>query len=253
MRSRLAICMAAALCLLCTNAVQAGTLSQVGQSRWVHVGHVYDGDTFRSDSGEKIRLLGINTPEIAHNDKPGQPLGKQAQRRLTKWIAGKTVHLQFDRQRKDNYGRTLAQVYLRDGDWINARLLREGLAHVYTFAPNFRWTPALLANEKLARTRHLGIWNNDRFRVLKAAEINSSHIGQFRVLEGKVSQPRLWRFRMGQLNITVPRKYRQWFDKTPHFAAGQTVRLRGTIRSGNRGALYLALHSPYDIDSPDKE
>jgi len=253
LRSKLTTCLAAALCLLCTSAAEAGTLSQVGQSRWVHVSHIYDGDTFRSKSGEKIRLLGINTPEIAHNDKPGQPLGKQARHRLTELIAGQTVRLQLDRDRKDTYGRTLAQIYLHNGDWINDRLVREGMAHVYTFAPNFRWTQALLASEKEARSRHLGIWKSERFRTLKAGEVSSRLIGQFRVLEGKISQPRPWRFRLGQLNITVPRKYRQWFEKIPRFAAGESVRVRGTIRAGNGGALYLALHSPYDVDSPDKE
>ena len=178
---------------------------------------------------------------------------QQARRRLTQLIADQIVRLQFDRQRKDAYGRTLAQVYLRDGKWINAQLLQEGMAHVYTFAPNFRWAPALLNHESEARARHLGIWKTRRFRVLAAKEVNSRHIGQFRVLKGKVSKLRRWRFRLGQLNVTIPRKYRQWFKKTPHFSYGQSVRLRGTIRSGNRGALYLALHSPYDLDSLDKE
>ncbi len=243
---------AAAFSLTGVKAV-AGTLSLVEQGRWVHVSQVFDGDTFRTDDSEKVRLLGINAPEIAHNDEPGQPLGKQAKILLTRLIGGKTVKLRLDKDSKDTYGRILAQVYLRNGDWVNAMLVREGMAYVYTFPPNFRWTPALIKAEQEAQPRHLGIWKNERFRILKAREAGGRFIGQFRIVQGKVTHPGSWRFRLGRLNISIPRKYRQWFDGKPLPAAGKHVRVRGTIRAGKGDRLYLALHSPYDIDILDKD
>jgi len=237
---------ASLLCWACTSS--AGTLSLVTQSRWVEVAYVYDGDTFRTVRGEKVRLLGINTPEVAHNTEPGQAFGKQARKRLVQLLQGETVRLRMDRDARDNYGRLLAQVWLRDGTWINALLLREGLAHVYTFAPNFHWTSALLEAETIARQAKKGIWSGERFRVLKAAEVSRRHIGQFRIVAGKVSQPQAAAFRLGKLHVSIPRKYRIYFDPLPRFRAGQPVRVRGTIRTSSGGKLYLALHSPFDLE-----
>ena len=228
---------------------QAGTLSVVGQSRWVQVAHVYDGDTFRSDKGEKVRLLGINTPEIAHNDQPGQPLGNAAKRRLSELIGGELVELRMDSDKQDDYGRTLAQVYRRDGSWINGLLVREGMALVYTFAPNFRWARELLAAEAEARSAGLGIWANKRFRVLESREVSAGHIGQFRLITGAISGQRTWNFRLGNLAVSVPVKSRPWFkDGLDWLKPGQTVVVRGTLRTSKKGQLYLALHSPYDIE-----
>ena len=228
---------------------QAGSLSIVGQSRWVEVEHVYDGDTFRTDQGEKVRLLGINTPEIAHNDQPGQPLGSAAKRRLSELIGGELVELRTDSDKRDDYGRTLAQIYRRDGSWINGLLVREGLALVYTFAPNFRWTKELLAAETEARSAGLGIWANERFRQLESREISNDHIGQFRLVRGEISGLERWGFRLDKLRISVPKRSRRWFDKgLNELREGQQVTLRGTIRSAKNGRLYLALHSPYDIE-----
>ena len=228
---------------------QAGTLSVVGQSRWVEVAHVYDGDTFRTKKGEKVRLLGINTPEIAYNDRPGQPLGNKAKRRLAELIDGELVELRMDGDKRDDYGRTLAQVYRRDGRWINGLLVREGLALVYTFAPNFRWTKELLAAESEARAAGAGIWANARFRLLESSELSADHIGQFRLVQGSISALEHWGFRLDDLRISVPKNSRRWFEKgLNELREGQQVQVRGTIRSAKNGRLYLALHSPYDIE-----
>ena len=105
----------------------AGTLSWVSTERWVSVDYVLDGDTFKTKQGEKIRLLGINTPEIRHDTSPAQPFGNAAKRALQDLIAGKQVRLTFDKEKKDKYGRTLAHAYLRDGLWVNAALVEQGV------------------------------------------------------------------------------------------------------------------------------
>ncbi len=227
---------------------QAGTLSIIGQSRWVSVAYIFDGDTFRSRSGERIRLLGINTPEVAHNDQREQPYAREAKRRLTRLILGKSVRLRLDREKKDQYGRTLAQVYLRDGRWVNNILMQEGLAYVYTFAPNVYWADALLRSEKIARREMRGLWKSSRFRVLDAAEISSRHIGQFRLVRGYADVVRIWRFRLGRkLTVSVPRKSRQWFTPSDLPKGGQKIVVRGVIRASTTGQLYLALHTPFDL------
>ena len=211
--------------------------------------YVYDGDTFRTDDGTRVRLLGINAPEVAHHDAPGQPLGEKASLRLRALIGGREVRLQTDAVRHDVYGRLLAHVYRRDGTWIDGELVSEGLAHVYIFPPNFRHAAALLKDEDTARAQKLGIWAVPRFQVLTAAEVTRSHVGQFRVIEGRIDHVAKsgLGFRMGRLHVSIPRAYRRYFPGRLNLAAGSHVRVRGVLRLSDRGWLYLALHSPFEL------
>jgi len=228
----------------------AGTFSQIGTSRWVTVAYVYDGDTFRTGHGERVRLLGINTPEIAHNDSPGEPLGESARRRLSSLLLNHSVKLSFDNDRKDRYGRTLAHVYLRDGSWINAEMIREGLAHLYLFAPNYRHAEELLALEQTARSKRIGIWKTDRFAPIDSGECDSSLAGQFRVVSGHITSISRngWGFSLGKLNVSIPRRYRAFFKSPPKLKMSGNVTVHGTIRVYSGKRLYLALHSPFDLE-----
>jgi len=234
--------------LFAVSGVEAGTLSVVGHNRWVQVFSVHDGDTLRTAKGEKIRLLGINSPEVANQGKPGQIMGDKAKQRLTELVAGKRVQLQMDKEKHDVYKRTLAQVFLRNDSWINAQMVREGLAYVYTFPPNFRWVGKLMQAETEARRNKRGIWKTKRFRVLNSKSVSKLHIGQFRVVTGSVSNTEKWSFQLGKLQISIPRKYRQWFTGGAVVDTGQTVTVRGTVRLSSKGQLYMALHSPADLE-----
>ncbi|RMH62421.1 MAG: nuclease [Zetaproteobacteria bacterium] len=225
----------------------AGTLSIIGGDRYVRVAHIIDGDTFVTKRGEKVRLLGINTPEIMHDEQPGEALGDAARARLAQLIAGHLVRLAFDRDKRDDYGRLLAQVYDR-GRWINAQLVEEGIAHVYTFAPNFRWAPALLQRERQARRLGLGIWRTSRFMVLSANRLRPSHLGQFRLVQGTVTHAARWRFRLGKLHVSVPRKYRAYFGHGLTVKHGARVLVRGKLRLSRQGTWFLALHTPFDLE-----
>jgi endonuclease YncB( thermonuclease family) len=228
----------------------AGTLSMISEQRWVSVARVYDGDTFETRRGEKVRLLGINTPEIAHGDSPAEPWGEKAASALKHLIEGQRLRLSFDTEKRDRYGRLLAQVWLRDGRWVNGLMVREGYAHVYTFVPNLRWSKALHAEELQARRARRGIWSHDRFEVLTAKDVSRRHIGEFRVVHGTVKSldRHGWRFKLAKLNISVPRKYRQWYKKGLRLRSGQVVTVRGKIRISSAGRLFLALHAPTDLE-----
>jgi len=228
-------------------AVAAGSLSVISNDQRVRVAYIYDGDTFRSSRGEKIRLLGINTPEVGHNRQAAQPFSRQARQRLQQLIGGKTVRLRLDQQHRGNYDRLLAQVYLPDHRWVNEILVREGLAHVYTFEPNHRWTARLLAAEQRAQRARTGIWGTPRFKVLDASSINDAHIGQYRLIQGTISHVKPWQFQLGEVRISIPEKYRPWFKQPPAFRPGQQLTLRGVIRTTPRSGYYLALHSPFDM------
>jgi len=237
--------------LLCcvTQSATAGTLSWVSQDRWVTVKYVIDGDTFVTRKGEKIRLLGINTPETRHETKPAQPFGKQAKAALHKLIMGQQVRLRFDQEKKDKYQRTLAHIYLRSGLWVNAELVRLGLAHVYTFTPNTSAATKLIQLEQQAIHQQLGMWQHQRWQVLNPAQLQPSLLGQFRLLQGKVSKlsKHGWRFSLGKVIISVPRKYRNDFNIRTLPRLDSQVVVRGRLRMSKKGQWFLSVHSTSDI------
>jgi len=249
-RYRLSLLLLLAALLPASSVTNAGTLSELSQQRWVSVAKVYASDTFETMAGEKVRLLGINTPEIAHDDSPDEPWGELASQALLAMVGGKQLRLEFDEEKYDQFGRTLAQAWLQDGTWVNGTMVREGYAHVYTFAPNLRWGAALLAEEQQARQARLGIWSHPRFAVLAAKEVSRRHIGEFRLVEGSVAGIATdgWRFRLGDLNVSVPRSYRRWFKRRLSIRSGQQVIVRGKIRISSAGRLFLALHTPLDLE-----
>ncbi|MDX8409307.1 MAG: thermonuclease family protein [Mariprofundales bacterium] len=247
-QSRLAlICL---LWLLPAPLASAGTLSFVSNERWVTVGRIYDGDTFETTDGERIRLLGLNTPEITHRDSAGQPYGIEATKRLTQLIAGKPLKLSFDKEKIDIYGRTLAQLYDRQGRWINGMLVREGWAHVYTFVPNLKWAARLLVLEQKARRDKLGIWALPRWKVLAPDAIRLNHLGQFRLVQGEVTKVARGArsFFLGAIHVTVPKKYRGYFNFPLEVARGDRVTVRGRVRTSGGGRWFIALHAPTDLE-----
>lgn len=236
------------LCWLSTPA-WAGSLSWVTQDRWVTVQRVIDGDTFVTRKGEKIRLLGINAPEIRHRDAPAEPHGYQASQTLIRLIAGKQVRLSFDQESKDRYGRTLAHIYLQDGTWINAEMLRLASAFVYTFPPNTKAANELTVIEQQAIKKKIGIWRDKRWQVLEPEDLSPALLGQFRLIQGKVdvSGSGSWAFYLGKLAVSIPKKYRPYFVGWRQVRAGENVMVRGRLRMTRKGQWFVSVHSKSDI------
>ena len=76
---------------------------------------VVDGDTIILSNGERVRLIGVDTPETKHPNKPVQYFGKEASAFTKRMVEGKEVTLEYGQQQRDKYGRLLAYVYLMDG------------------------------------------------------------------------------------------------------------------------------------------
>ncbi len=238
------------LCMLSvTGSGVAGSLSLVSHDRWVTVQSVTDGDTFTTLQGEKIRLLGINSPEIRHESSPAQPFGNKAKRALQQLIAGQQLRLSFDKEKKDQYQRTLAHVYQKNGLWVNAEMVRQGLAHVYTFFPNTGAAADLLNIEQQAISQKKNMWQHKRWQVLSPELLEKSMLGQFRLVTGEVSRSGKspWQFKLGKLHITVPLKYRQGFRVWKPPRQGERVVVRGKLRMSSKGRWFLSVHTPADI------
>ncbi len=119
---------------------------------------VADGDTVTLDTGHKVRLLGIDAPELEREGRPADFLAHKAKRVLTDLAQGKRVRLEYDRVKYDRYGRLLAFLFLMDGTDLSRELVRQGLARVYTIPPNLRFREELLAAQREAIRARRGIW-----------------------------------------------------------------------------------------------
>ncbi len=115
------------------------------------ISKVIDGDTVELETGARVRLLGINAPEM------GQPYHEEATDRLKELIENKTVILESDVEDKDLYGRFLRYVFFNNKN-INVEMVEEGYANVYVIPPNKKCENELRRAENEAKTANRGIW-----------------------------------------------------------------------------------------------
>lgn len=131
----------------------------------VQVVRVIDGDTIQvcciAGRRERVRYIGIDTPETKHPTKGVEYFGEEAAEANRKLVDGKTVRLEFDVQQRDRYGRILAYVYLEDGTFVNAWLVEHGFAQVMTVPPNVTHQELFLKLQREARDARRGLWDQD--------------------------------------------------------------------------------------------
>ena len=123
-----------------------------------YVKRVIDGDTIELDNGERVRLIGIDTPETVHPTKSVQYFGKEASNFTKNLVEGKLVKIEYDVQKRDKYNRLLAYVYLEDGTFINAELVKQGYAQVSTYPPNVKYVHLFTKLQTEARENNRGLW-----------------------------------------------------------------------------------------------
>jgi micrococcal nuclease len=125
------------------------------------VAAVIDGDTIdvvgRDHRRERVRLLGVDTPETVDPHRPVGCYGPEAAAFTHRRLEGRTVHLSYDRQHRDRYGRLLAYVDV-DGRRVNDELLTGGYARLLVIPPNGRHGRAMLDEEVAARAARRGLW-----------------------------------------------------------------------------------------------
>jgi micrococcal nuclease len=123
----------------------------------VRVERVIDGDTVLLTNGERVRLIGVDTPETKHPQKPVERFGKEAYLFTKRMVEGKEVKLEYDQQKRDRYGRLLAYVYLMDGTFLNAEIIKQGYGFAYTKYP-FKYMEEFRGYEREARENKRGLW-----------------------------------------------------------------------------------------------
>jgi micrococcal nuclease len=137
-----------------------GTDRGGGDSPTVRVVAVIDGDTIDvtwAGRRQRVRLLGVDTPETVDPNRPVGCYGPEAAAFTHRRLEGRTVRLQFDRERRDRYGRLLAYVHV-DGRRFNDELLAGGYARLLVIPPNGRHGRVMLDEVLGARSAGRGLW-----------------------------------------------------------------------------------------------
>jgi len=137
----------------------------------VLVKRAVDGDTLLLESGERVRLIGIDTPEMHESSKLQrdaqrskqekgaiQKMGRASYVFTKQLVEGKRVSLEFDVERYDRYKRLLAYVYLKDGTFVNAEIVKAGYASLLTYPPNVKYVDLFLKLYREARENRRGLW-----------------------------------------------------------------------------------------------
>ncbi len=122
------------------------------------VSRIIDGDTIELSNGDRVRLIGINTPET------GQPYYNEATEKLRELIGTSTVTLKKDVDDKDRYGRLLRYIYVND-TFVNLEMVREGYAIAYDYELNVKYSDEFHEAEQEAREARLGIWTRSEFTL----------------------------------------------------------------------------------------
>jgi len=202
------------------------------------VGYVNDGDTVRLTNGGRLRLVGIDTPEIGRDGAADEPYARDARQALRALLAESRnrVRVVDAAEGEDRYGRRLSYLYLPDGRSVQGALLEQGMAMAVFVAPNLELAECLLAHERRAREAGRGIWSllayDPGLPSVRGIpdEVQGAAIVQGRVTSVGHSRKNVWINLEGRVAVKIDR------DRLEHFPgwdfdalAGQRLRVRGWI------------------------
>lgn len=156
-----------------------------GAAEIVQVRKVFDGDTVLLSDGRRVRLLGIDTPELGRDGRVDQPGAVAAKRQLERLIGGQPLRLIQGLKRHDRYGRVLGHLYLPDGRHLTAELLRKGAGFWISVAPNVRLAECFARAELQAQHAESGLWAGYRWQRAGGLQAGA---GGFHLLTGQVTR-----------------------------------------------------------------
>lgn len=209
--------------------------------------------SMKLENGGIIALWGIKILE------PPDPLAQEAKAVLEKWASGQRVCVIPLYKETDRHGRTVAQVYNAQGEWLQGMLVSRGLALVYAVEGDGHALQSLLAHEREAEISQRGIWASAAHRPLSAGNVDGS-AGTFRLVEGRVESVAQWK---GRYYLNFSADWKTDFtivieaQAAKRFGSGQIealsgkhVRARGWLFDYNGPA--MELHMPQLLEIINK-
>jgi endonuclease YncB( thermonuclease family) len=205
------------------------------------VQRVVDGDTVRLSDGRSVRMIGLNAPETGKKGRSSEPFADAAKRRLQSLVDdnGGKVGVIVGKDPQDRYGRTLANLYGRQGINLEAQLLAEGLGYQVAIAPNVALLDCQQSAEQTARQAGLGLWKTSPVQTV--GQIANSG---FAVISGQITDVQrngggLWIEVQGALVLRVAPDLVSQFDVVRlQRLKGQSIEARGwVIDRSRRGGL----------------
>ena len=217
---------------------------------YYEVEKVYDGDTILLNDGQKVRFLGVNTPEVAGRNKNAEPGGEEAKTWLTQRLQHIKVRLEGDVEKKDKYQRTLAHVFTEDKQHINWELVRRGLGAVNIYPPNLKYIGPMLAAQQLAEHELLGIWSYPYYAPLAFQALNDGNYKGWKRVTGQIravksSKKYSYLQLSDSVSLRVDHKTMGLFPALQEYV-GKNIEARGWV-SKNKNRFVLHLRHPADL------
>lgn len=218
---------------------------------------VYDGDTIVLTNGERVRLLGINAPEITSHFRKGEPGGVAARDWLKLVLSVGDIYLEYDIEKRDRYKRLLAYVFTSEGDFINAMLVEKGLAIVSIVHPNQRYANTLAAAQATAEAASVGMWNMPAYQPKAVAQAVRRHTKGWQRYRGQVKHikttKRYYRLILANnFEVKIDRKHtsEEWGDMSQY--QGKQIEVRGWLSRRKEKYLLKVQHPSSIIELPSK-
>lgn len=208
----------------------------------VRIKDVIDGDTVILESGEHIRLIGIDTPEIDHEGSASEPGAEAARNYLVQLLHhtdNNRYPISFGQEKYDRYGRTLAYLFLPDDSSIQALILLQGYATPLTMPPNLRYLDCYQKSADEAFKKQRGVWSLPQYRPVDVDDLTGNERG-YHLVQGivsHVSQNRtsIWLNFDRVFAVRIQRTNLQYFEGWDlENLGGETIRVRGKIYKHNR-------------------
>ena len=227
-------------------------------ARRAAVQRVIDGDTLVLRGAERVRLIGIDAPEMRHEGRGPEAYAREAREALVDLSSGpdtnknRVVGVQYGQSPHDRYGRGLAHLFLANGDNVQASLLRRGLATSLFLPPNGEYLDCYVAAETEARAARRGIWSQAGFHPIAAKRIGRATQG-YRVVTGTITSARcrrtgVWLRLDGVLGVKIGQEDLGYFKgRDLCRLRGRQVSVRGLVRR-YRGSPRMRLRHPLYLD-----
>ncbi len=220
------------------------------------VKYVVDGDTLHLKDGRKIRLIGINAPEVTHGNKTAEPFAAEASAMLKQIFRNRSsLSLVYGEEKHDRYDRLLAHVFTANGKNVQSVLLKQGYARAIAFPPNTRFANCYLQQERAARCDKKGLWK--KAKALTAKKLNNSHIG-FQLVEGKlksikINKKGIWLNLDDKLTVGIRPDNQPLFDiNTLYKMLNQKIVVRGWLNKNKKySSYYIRARHPSSIQSAE--